>query len=92
MSQILEYLETAEVDGTQVNRCLRCGHVLGEAAEDFKTQAASFDAPSTAGEPERFGKEGEWVLRHFICPGCGVLLEIDMLPRDQESVRSVQLD
>ena len=92
MPRLLEYLEDVQADGRRVNRCRKCGHVLGLAADDYKTQAAVFETPISEGEPEHFAPPSPtFVLRHFICPGCAVLFEIDMLPAGEPSPRSVQL-
>lgn len=94
MTRILEYLEIVTVDGKEVNRCRKCQHVLGHAADDFKRQAGSYDEPISKGQPEGFAEPDgiDWVLRHFICPQCGVLLEVDMLPKGEQSQTSAQLD
>jgi acetone carboxylase gamma subunit len=92
MTRILESLEVVDHDGLSVNRCTRCAHLLGPASEDFKQQAGTFDEPISAGQPRSRAVESDaWVLRHFVCPGCGVLFEVDMLPRAEPSPRSVQL-
>ena len=90
--RILEYLDDVEVEGRRVNRCRKCGHVLGPAAEDYKTQAGVYETPISEGEPAHFAPaETTFVLRHFICPECAVLFEVDMLPAGEPSPRSVQL-
>jgi acetone carboxylase gamma subunit len=93
MTRILEYLDAASVDGKLVNRCRKCDHVLGAASGSFKEQAGRYDEPISVGQPLSFGEasETEWILRHFVCPGCGVLLEVDMQPKDEGSYSSVEL-
>ncbi len=93
MTRILEYVEAVEVGGELTNRCRKCEHTLGPASADFKEQAGSYDEPISTGQPLSFGEDGdtEWVLRHFICPSCGVLYDVDMMPRGEPSSVSARL-
>ena len=91
MTRVLEYLDVV-ADGEQgsVYRCRRCEHVLGAAEGSFKLHAGSYDTPVSEGQPARMASSTSvgWILRHFICPKCGVLLEVDMLPPGAASTDS----
>lgn len=94
MRRVLEYLEVLAGDaGGDVYRCRRCGHVLGPADGSFKAHAASYETPVSEGQPARAARHQKdgWVLRHFICPSCAVLLEVDMLPAGEPSADSAIL-
>ncbi|MBI3077818.1 MAG: hypothetical protein HYY85_12680, partial [Deltaproteobacteria bacterium] len=76
-----ESLEIVEVDGRREVRCLRCGHGLGGADENYKRHAAYRERPLLQ-VPSRRLASGEpplTVYQEFCCPGCGTLLEVDDL-------------
>lgn len=89
--RVLEYLEVVPGDrGGDVYRCRRCGHMLGPADRSFKAHAASYETPAAEGQAAQAARAQHdgWVLRHFICPSCAVLLEVDMLPAGEPSTDS----
>jgi len=92
MPRVLEYLEDTVVDNERVYRCLKCHTVLGSAHEDYKKMVGHFDTHVSVGEPKQFATESDrYILRHFCCPSCAVLFEIDMLEKDDSSTRSIHL-
>jgi N-methylhydantoinase B len=62
----------------------RCGAVLGRADMEYRAHLHWFDAPCTAAGPYCLNLEAEprVVLRHYVCPGCGRLLEVDLRETD----------
>jgi hypothetical protein len=73
--------------------CAECGHELGPETGDYRSSALHFDDPITAGEPpELFAVvDDEYILRHYCCPGCGALFEVEMLPLGAPPRESVRL-
>lgn len=92
MPRVFEYLEDAFHEGERVYRCLKCEHILGPVTDDYKEHAGVFDAEISEGEPgELAPPESEFVLRHYICPSCAILFEVDMVRGSDERFRSVRL-
>jgi len=85
MVRVLEYLEVVTIEDQQVYRCYKCGHILGPASGDYKLMAVKFDEPIWHAEPKHFAPQSDrYVLRHYCCSRCGVLFEVDMLPKEEE--------
>jgi hypothetical protein len=61
----------------------RCGAVLGPADRGYRDYLPRFDAPCTVAGPYclRPDAEAPVALRHFICPGCAALIEVDVVER-----------
>jgi acetone carboxylase gamma subunit len=94
MTQILDSLEYVTLEGRTVYRCLGCQHELGDGATPYRDLAATFDLPITAAEPPEFAprvEAGAFVLRHFCCPNCGRLFEVDMVDKTSDNRDSVSL-
>ncbi len=92
MPRVLEYLEDTVIDNKRVYRCLKCQTVLGSANNDYKTMVGHFDTQVSVGEPKQFATDSDrYILRHYCCPSCGVMLEIDMLEKGDSSTRSIHL-
>lgn len=92
MPRVLEYLEDTTHEGGRVYRCLKCGHVVGPVSDDYKEHAGTFDAGISEGEPvELAPPASDFVLRHYVCPSCGILFEVDMVQKSEERFRSVRL-
>lgn len=76
--RLTEYLRA--VDGEI--RCGRCDHVLGPAGRNFKLGALVRDVPLSEGNPTlrdpAIYTDSTVVLRQFICPGCGTMLETEI--------------
>src|SRR4029077_9234941 len=73
--------------------CTQCGHVLGPETGDYRLHALRFDESINAGEPTELYavSADEYVLRHYCCPECATLFEVEMRPIDAPAARSVQL-
>jgi N-methylhydantoinase B len=86
-----EYLEVVEKNsGEQVVICVKCGHVLGHAVENYKSHAL-YRENDLAGVEGRFLASGERpfvTYQEYICPGCGTLLEVDVLCKELEDETS----
>jgi N-methylhydantoinase B len=81
--RIGEYLEVvaAAETGVAVTRCRRCGTVLAPAGADPRTGAIRRTESLAHAGPwlaERFGGDSpNFVLDEAICPGCGVLFDVE---------------
>jgi N-methylhydantoinase B len=73
---------SAESDGAagEVVRCVKCGHVLCDAAQNYKAHAARRAIPlaELAGRGLPDGSEYIGTLVEYACPGCAVLLAADV--------------
>jgi acetone carboxylase gamma subunit len=79
-----EHLVIVESDHGCVVRCT-CGHEFGDYRRNWKLEARIIvrDAEETLEEiyPGRTKPDPEWMeIREFICPDCGVLLEVEAVP------------
>ena len=92
MVQVLESLEVATVEGERVYRCLKCAHVLGPAAEDYKGYALRRDAPFSKAQPVgAASKESRYVLREYYCPKCATMFEVDAVLKEEKQIHSIHL-
>ncbi len=76
-----EYLEIAQGDaGERAVRCVRCGHALCGATDNYKRFAlrTDRDLEELAGRPMPDGKPYLGVFREYSCPGCATLLQVDV--------------
>jgi N-methylhydantoinase B len=76
-----EYLEVARGDlGETAIRCVRCGHLLCAAADNYKRYALRRDRDllELAGRPMPDGRPYLGVYREYACPGCATLLQVDV--------------
>ena len=93
--RVLEYLEITEGNDEKVYRCLKCGHALGSAGEDYKSFARKRTVPIWKNEPEYlagFAKgSNTFVMREYYCPKCAVMFEVDMVQKDEPQIRSIEL-
>jgi len=81
-------LET--VDGQEMLVCARCDTPLCKSDENYRDKAKSYDLPIGTAEPEALAERstGAYVLRHWCCPNCAVLIEVDMTRKEDEPIES----
>jgi len=95
MARLLEFLETAEVNGELKYKCTKCGFILGSAREDYKNSAAKRTVPISKAQPAYLAdyavKSDTFVMREYYCPECGVMFEVDMVRKDEPQIRSIEL-
>jgi acetone carboxylase gamma subunit len=81
MASILEYLDRETNGAESTFSCAKCGHSLGQA-DDYRTIAGSYDESINSREPVSVNTaDDSFVLRHYCCPKCAVLFEVEMVPR-----------
>ena len=83
--RIHEYLEIfKDAIGNDVIRCLNCGFVFCGANENYKKYALLIKE-KLGNLNLRFltsGEDTKVIYYHYVCPSCGVLLEVDSLCPD----------
>ncbi len=83
-----EAMVSADLDGERALACERCGARICGYAEDFKRHVRMHEGPTTAivgaaADPaERL--DVEIVLRTYCCPGCSVLLAVEVARAEDE--------
>lgn len=91
MMRFHEYLEMVEKHtGEKVIICLRCGNQFCSASENYKNFSI-YRENDLAGVGGRFLASGEKpfvTYQEYICPGCGTLLEVDVLCKELEDEKS----
>jgi N-methylhydantoinase B len=82
---VTDRLALAEAPGGLVYAC-RCGTVLGRANRDHRDYLPRFDAPCTSAGPRSLNliEEPRVALRHYVCPGCGALVDVDLVERARD--------
>jgi len=86
--KISEYLEISrDQTGKDVIRCLKCGYVFCSAQENYKEHALVFDDKLKDMNLRSLisGEDTMVTYNHYICPGCGVLLEVESICIDLNS-------
>lgn len=83
-----EYLE---ITTNKHIRCIKCGHVFCEAAENYKDYALKAEV-SGKDLGEHYAPDPAFVVYHeFYCPGCKTLLDQDVLPPGHPAVWNIQV-
>ena len=78
MSQTLSIIET---DDGRMIVCSKCDHHISPADKSWKMQAVLKELiMNSMGGP--FSTGDEVILRSFICPSCGVLLDTEIAMKD----------
>ena len=69
-------------DGREI-ACVACGHVLGPGGEPWKQAATLSETPMQGAGGAPYSAAADAILRRFLCPGCGTLLDSETaLPGD----------
>lgn len=95
--QITEYLD---VDlEAELWCCNRCGQELISARDNYKRGCLVYERdpgeifPPLVDEEYSFSPSGDWVaIVEFYCPGCGVMVENEMLPLGHPITYDLELD
>jgi acetophenone carboxylase len=79
--------------------CHDCGHSLGPASANYKEGCLVADRdPREVWRPlieekYNYSYDPEWTrLVEFYCPGCGALIEVDVLPPGHPIPHDIELD
>jgi N-methylhydantoinase B len=86
-----EYIEVVEKQsGERVAVCVKCGNQFCNAGENYK-HFSIYQENDLVGVEGRFLASGEKTFvtyQEYICPGCGTLLEVDVLCKQLEDEES----
>ena len=86
-----EYLEIVEkISGEKVTVCAKCGNQFCSATENYKKSAIyrEHDIGEIRGKGLASGEKPFVTYQEYICPGCGTLLEVDVLCEELEDEAS----
>jgi acetone carboxylase gamma subunit len=90
--RVYDTLEITKIHGKEVFRCLKCGNVFGGIDEDYKNRALKNNFPLSKCQPKYLSNNTDkFVLREYSCPGCGVLIEVDMVAKKEKQIQSVKI-
>jgi N-methylhydantoinase B len=85
---LFRYGETLAVRDSKagpVIGCTCCNRVLGPAEEDPRQRALMIEESITSLSPlNRYGRDNEFVVREYGCPGCGTLFTTDVQYRTDD--------
>lgn len=89
------HLEQREIDGTSTITCRNCDEQICEADRNYKKHVLCETMPMEEGgpfmnDPSEYVDE-EMEYRKFYCPGCGTLLENEVILVDLEPIHDREL-
>ncbi|HUI47815.1 MAG TPA: acetone carboxylase subunit gamma, partial [Acidimicrobiia bacterium] len=84
-------------DGEEHWGCLECGHALAPVDQNYKDGAARLERAPQEISPRQYLDPSEFcddafVVREFLCPGCGVTLATELCKPDDPPVVDAKLD
>jgi acetone carboxylase gamma subunit len=80
---VIDTIEAVTIDGRRALRCSLCHHAFGGYDEDYKRSALVRELPLTDSSPmNRRCLLDRFVLREFVCPGCGTAVAVDVQLQD----------
>jgi N-methylhydantoinase B len=89
-----EYLVVRDHEGHRVLACSRCGHVAADYRGNYKTGLVADVQPVTllphVIDPDHFLDE-DMVLRRYCCPGCQVLMSVELVRSSEPPVSEFAL-
>lgn len=92
LSVIGDCLAVVESEGELVYACSRCGSPYGPIGEDPKRYALMREVPITAwSEWNRYGLVGEIKTLEFYCPGCALMIGVQVRRKDDPPLRDISL-
>jgi N-methylhydantoinase B len=89
-----EYLEITALGEKSVIRCRKCKFTFCASNDNYKNYASVKKYLLSKGGPQinPYKMSKRFELRHFCCPGCGVLLEVDVSLKDDPYLWDLQLE
>ncbi|OPY56620.1 MAG: Acetophenone carboxylase beta subunit [Pelotomaculum sp. PtaU1.Bin035] len=86
--QIHQYLE---IDNNKKIKCLKCGHVICDARENYKEYAprAEKDPASLPGVRPTLGMH---VYYEYYCPNCFTMLDVEVAQKGDPPLWDTQID
>jgi rubrerythrin len=86
-----EYLEIVEKHSEEeIIVCVKCGNPFCNSGENYKNFSVyrENDLENVAGRFLASGEKPFVTYQEYVCPGCGTLLEVDVLCRELEGEKS----
>ena len=77
LARVNPYLSIVSV-ADQIYFSCRCGHLLGQASQNYKEHSAWAEVPCQTIGPYTTSA-ADFVLREFYCPGCFTLLDVEVI-------------
>jgi N-methylhydantoinase B len=93
--QVAEGLLLGEENGRRVLACRKCRGILCGVEENYKTSCVTSSGPATTAnphilDPRQYIEEDVVFLQHA-CPGCGLLLQTELLRRGDAPIWDLQI-
>lgn len=83
---IHEYVEIRDKEGRRMFACTECGHSLGDYRGNYKHHLLMEETPTT-GIPTNIDAsyfiDDEMVLRQYCCPGCQLMMTMELSRKDE---------
>jgi len=83
--------ENLELTDEKVIACSRCGHKLCDDSENWKSHSVARSVRQDLLDLNLIKLHGDLQLLEYICPQCGVLLDVELLRKDDQPLWSAQL-
>ena len=92
VQRMSESLELDKTDQGAFIKCSKCKQVLCSGEENYKNSATYAEFPLSKAGPKYFYRPSEkFILREYYCPSCGVLFEVEMLPKGTPPVWNIEM-
>ena len=89
--QIMEYLDLDLK--TRKWYCHHCDYELGAAEDNFKKHLLICERdPKEIYPPELAGDPEYCLIREFYCPGCGIMMDVEVVPPGYPLIHNIELD
>lgn len=87
---IHEYVQILDKNGRREFGCTECGHSLGDSRDNYKYHLLMHEGPTTlipTNQDASYFIDDQMVLRRYCCPGCQVMMAME-ISRSDDPVRS----
>ena len=81
-----------EIDEHNKIRCLKCGHILCDASENYKLHVPAAERTPTEIPGRRPINPEFAVYYEYYCPGCYTMLDVESQPKGSSPIYSIQID
>jgi acetone carboxylase gamma subunit len=90
IKQMTESLYVEQVGGELIIQCKKCKHAICSVTENYKNHVVIGEYPLTRAGPKR-SASGEFLLREFYCPNCGLMLDVEEITKGSPIIWDVKL-
>ena len=93
---VADQIEHVRSGGAPMFRCRHCAQLLARSDENYKVRVPYLEMTLPEIDPQLFldprdQVDGQVVLRQYLCPGCGVLLDADICRPEDSPVWDMRL-